>query len=89
VLQQHSDVPGESGAAAEGEMPGYRCYFMSGEHIQAVQTFECADGGYTSMSCELPLRCYTCALLIVAQTLVLVTFGASAGTISGRAATAE
>jgi len=22
---------------------GYRCYFMSGEHIQAVQNFECAD----------------------------------------------
>ena len=24
-------------------MPGYRCYFMSGEHIQAVQNFECTD----------------------------------------------
>jgi hypothetical protein len=34
---------GESGAAAEGKVPGYRCYFMSGEHIQAVQNFECTD----------------------------------------------
>ena len=24
-------------------MPGYRCYFMSGEHMHAVQSFECAD----------------------------------------------
>jgi hypothetical protein len=24
-------------------VPGYRCYLMSGEHIQAVQNFECAD----------------------------------------------
>jgi hypothetical protein len=24
-------------------MLGYRCYFMSGKHIQAVESFECAD----------------------------------------------
>jgi hypothetical protein len=24
-------------------MRGYRCYFVSGESIQAVRTFECAD----------------------------------------------
>ena len=24
-------------------MAGYRCYLMSGEHIRAVQTYECAD----------------------------------------------
>lgn len=24
-------------------MQRYRCYLMSGEHIQAVQTYECAD----------------------------------------------
>ena len=24
-------------------MPGYRCYFMTGDAIHAVQIFECAD----------------------------------------------
>ncbi|NJO35633.1 MAG: hypothetical protein HC869_23725 [Rhodospirillales bacterium] len=30
-------------AAQGNHMTGYRCFLMSGEHIQAVQTCECAD----------------------------------------------
>ncbi|HET6160744.1 MAG TPA: hypothetical protein VFE34_20535 [Dongiaceae bacterium] len=38
-----ADQPPSGEDRSEGYMSAYRCYLMSGEHIQAVQSLECLD----------------------------------------------